>query len=49
MHKVILPGFVDDPEQTILFGRRIAKHHVELPPLERCRVSAVVDANDKPF
>src|SRR2546421_90102 len=42
--KVILAGFVDDPEQTVFLGHGVAKRNVDFPLLERDRVALVVDA-----
>ena len=47
--KIVVGGFIDDPEQAMFFGDGIAKHDVEPLALERCGVSVIVDAQDKLF
>jgi hypothetical protein len=42
--EIILPGFVDHPELTMLFGVSIGNDLVELPTLERYLVAAVAQA-----
>jgi hypothetical protein len=39
--EIILPGFIDDPEQTVFLGGSIAKGDVDLPLLERSRVPSL--------
>jgi hypothetical protein len=47
--KVIIAGFIDNPKQSMLLGRRVAKRNIDLPLLKRCRVALVVDAYDQLF
>ena len=43
--KIIITRFINDPHEPLLLCGGIAKHNVELSPLERGRVSLVVDAD----
>jgi hypothetical protein len=47
--EVIVTGYVDDPNETMLLRSRVAKRKVDLPLLKRRRVAAVVDARDQLF
>src|SRR5262249_36879119 len=47
--EVILPGFVDDPQEAMFLGSGVAKRNVDLPFLERRRIPVVIDAHDQLF
>jgi hypothetical protein len=44
--EVILAGFIDDPDETVLLGIGVAEGYADLPLLERSRIAIVIDAYD---
>jgi hypothetical protein len=44
--KVIVAGFIDDPQHMVFLGFRIAQRYVDFAFLERDRITIVLHADD---
>ena len=45
--KIVIAGFIDDPDEAVLIGIGIAKCNVDFSSLQRCQIALVVHAHDE--
>ena len=45
--KIVIAGFIDDPDEAVLPGIGVAKGDVNFSSLQRCRIAFVAHAHDE--